>query len=415
MNKIYNPIYIKRLSVICAFSYMVSYLTRLNFATVTVEIIRETGWEISAVAAPTTALFVFYGAGQFVSGYLGDRMRPEILIFSGLAFSSLMNFSIPFCATIPQMTVIWGLNGFAQAMLWPPIARILSGACDKKDYQKSTMKILRAATFGTVFNFLLAALCTATVGWRALFFINGSVALIYSVLFVFMYRSIKIYSRGEENARFAAKAVSEQTSDAPVEAVEKMPVKIWGLLSMVLLATIALGSLRDSIQSWLPTFVAESFDIDGSTAMLTSVIMPLIIYITYPFFLKYYRRFFKSEIACASTFFAASATLVLILYFVSGVSPVLSVLLLALSSTCMNGVNFLLIGLLPNRFEKYGNVSTIAGIINGFVYVGSSLSVFVIAVIAEKFGWKTTIITWVTQCTWIYCLRGGIQKFQKIF
>ena len=69
-------------------------------------------------------------------------------------------------------------------------------------------------------------------------------------------------------------------------------------------------------------------------------------------------------------------------------------ILLALICAGMHAANFVLIGLVPKRFERYNNVALISGIINSFVYVGSSVSIWGIAAVAQNFGWQTTIAVW---------------------
>ena len=158
MSKIiYNRHIVMRLWLICAAAYFVSYLTRSNFAAVTVEIIAETGWEKSAISAVTTALFISYGLGQIVSGWLGDHTRPEMVMTGGLLLSVAMNITIPFCSTIPQMTAVWAVNGLAQAMMWPPISRILAEYCTPEDYRKGTLVVSLGSSIATISVFLLAS------------------------------------------------------------------------------------------------------------------------------------------------------------------------------------------------------------------------------------------------------------------
>lgn len=397
MNKLNNPAYVRRLSLLCSLTYLASYLTRVNFATVVVAIIDETGWEKSAISAVTTALFIAYGTGQLISGWLGDRMKPNRLMTFGLLSSACLNLLIPFCTTIPQMTVIWGLNGLAQAMMWPPIVRILTSATYQKDYQNATVLVSWGSSVGTILTFIIASACTSYIGWRPVFAIGAGVAVIVAVVWMIGYARIRNYSFSHENISLAADtsaatpAAENNTSPAKFPP---MPPLLSALLSVILLSVIIVGALRDSITAWLPSYIAETFSLGSSSALLTSVILPVFTTITYPVVLWYYRRFFSSESACAATIYALSAVSAFALNFIYDINPIISVLLLALISACMHGANFLIIGLLPKRFEKYGNVSAISGLINSFVYIGSSISIWGIAVIAEHYGWTATIITW---------------------
>lgn len=399
MDKINNPVYVRRLSLLCAITYFASYLTRINFAAVTVEIIREFGWDKSGISAVTTALFITYGAGQLISGWLGDHTRPDRLMTVGLFSSASLNIILllvmQFVPSLPLMTIVWGLNGFAQSMMWPPIVRILTSACQKKDYQNATVIVSWGSSIGTIAVFLLAWFCTEVIDWRMLFIICPASAVVAAIIWIIGSAKIREYAASPENA---ALIPTEQTDQTPLPAEKsehkKMPMGLCVLLGIVLLAVIIQGALRDSIQSWLPNFLGDTFSLESGSALLTSVILPIFTTLTYPIVLAYYRRFFKSEVTCAATIFALSTVSAVLLYFISGVNPIISVLLLSLIATCMHGTNFLIIGLLPKKFERYGNVSTISGIINSAVYVGSSVSIWGIAVIAENYGWSATIITW---------------------
>ena len=47
------------------------------------------------------------------------------MIFTGLSAAAVMNLLMGFFETFLLMAVVWGINGYAQAMIWPPIIRII--------------------------------------------------------------------------------------------------------------------------------------------------------------------------------------------------------------------------------------------------------------------------------------------------
>ena len=81
---------IRLLILLSAAVYFSSYLTRLNYSAVLVEMIASEHYTRSAASAALTGLFITYGAGQLLSGYLGDRTKPQLLIFAGLLVSAAM-------------------------------------------------------------------------------------------------------------------------------------------------------------------------------------------------------------------------------------------------------------------------------------------------------------------------------------
>lgn len=396
---------VMRLWLICAAAYFVSYLTRSNFAAVTVEIIAETGWEKSAISAVTTALFISYGIGQVISGWLGDHTRPEMLMAGGLIASAVMNLTIPFCTSISQMTVVWAVNGLAQAMMWPPISRILAEYCTPADYRKGTMIVSLGSSIATMSIFLLASMCAAWFNWRTLFYIAASTALVMVAVWLVGFKSVERFALSDKN--IASSDMSEASKEVPKAAeekkvFEKVPGSLVAIMCVLLISSLCYGALQNSISTWMPNYISESFSISGSMAILSSIIIPIFTTITYPVVLWYYQRFFKNEVVCAGTMFGMAAVATALIFIFQNILPVVAVLMLAVVSAAMYGVNFL-IALVPKKFDRYGKVSTVSGLINAVVYVGSAASVWGIALIAENFGWGVTILVWGG-----LCIVGGL-------
>lgn len=399
------------LAILCCVTYIGSYLTRINFGAVTVEIINSMGWDKPSVSAVTTGLFITYGLGQLISGWLADRYSPTKLMLGGFVVSIAMNLAIPFCTAISAMTAVWCINGFAQAMMWPPIVRILAGYCHSKDYQEASMIVTWGCSIGTLAVYLLSSLCIMISGWKLVFFVCAALAAAICIGFCFLFPKIAAYA--EANA--TSGGVSEITSAPEKKPVEKMPRALYCVLGVTLLAIIVLGALRDSITTWLPNYVSEIFNMGSEAAILSGVVLPIINIIIYPFVLKYYRRFFTNELICAASIYAMSTVAALILYFTYNSGAISSIILLSAICAGMHAANFMLISLLPKRFDRYGNVGLISGVVNSFVYVGSAISIWGIATIAEKNGWQTTIAVWgiASFCAIIFCLAVA-RKWEQI-
>ncbi len=72
------------LVALCSLLYFTSYFTRKNFAAVMVEMISIGLFDKESAGMVVSALFITYGAGQILSGFLGDRFSPSHLIVCGL-------------------------------------------------------------------------------------------------------------------------------------------------------------------------------------------------------------------------------------------------------------------------------------------------------------------------------------------
>ena len=129
----------------CAAVYFCSYLTRKDFAIALVAITEATGFSDASIAAVPVCLFIAYGLGQTVNGAIGDRVPPQHLITAGMLISAVCNIMLPFCPSVPAMCVVWGMNGFAQAMLWPPMSKILICTYSGRQYGTASMIVSVAA------------------------------------------------------------------------------------------------------------------------------------------------------------------------------------------------------------------------------------------------------------------------------
>ena len=143
----------KRAKQICwllTLIYFASYVTRINFAVMMVKICSEMQVEKTALAGIVTALTVAYGTGQIISGYIGDKIHPQYIITFGLVLTSACNIAMSSCTAIPLMTAVWGINGFAQAMLWPPVVRLMSTYLNDVEYGYGAVRVSWGSSFATI-------------------------------------------------------------------------------------------------------------------------------------------------------------------------------------------------------------------------------------------------------------------------
>ena len=84
--------------------YFVSYLTRLDYAAVLLEIVRSEGVSKELASLALTGSAVTYGFGQLISGYLGDKIKPYYLIAFGLFCAGVTNILIPLHPSAEYMT-----------------------------------------------------------------------------------------------------------------------------------------------------------------------------------------------------------------------------------------------------------------------------------------------------------------------
>lgn len=253
----------------CAAVYFCSYLTRKDFSVALVAITEATGFPDSAIAFVPTCLFFTYGIGQTVNGAIGDHVKPHWLMTGGLLLSAACNFVLPHCPGVPAMCVVWGINGFAQAMLWPPMSKIMIYTYSGTQYGTASMIISLGASLATVAGYLYIPAILSVASWQTVFYFGAVVVVICAVAW-FIY-STHHNIAGSNTPEAAAATDTPSTAKSP-----KMPLPAVLTLGFILLDVVLVGMLRDGIETWTPTFLKEIFGGSAERSILITVILALL-------------------------------------------------------------------------------------------------------------------------------------------
>ena len=392
---------ISALSWLFAITYMVSYMTRINYGAVIAEMVTETGMARSELALALTGSFITYGLGQIVSGICGDRFSPKKLVTCGLGATVLMNLLIPMCSTGYQMLAVWSMNGFAQAFLWPPMVRLMTARLSTEDYDRVVVRVTRGSAAGTILLYLLSPLLISVANWRCVFFVSAACGA--AMIFVWN-RFCQDIPITPETVR-AVKTTNNNALFSP-------------LMLCVMVTIVMQGMLRDGVTTWMPSYIAQTYSISNQSAILTGVIMPLFTIVSLQAAAELYRKRFSNPVLCAAVIFGIGTISAVALRLFSGSVAALSVLLSALLTGAMHGVNLMQTCMIPSFFRKYGNVATVSGTLNSCTYVGSAVSTYGIAVLSETIGWNRTLVLWAAiaaagMLLCLACTKAWARKFTQ--
>ncbi len=403
----------RSLARLCFFTYFISYLTRINYGAVITEIVNAEGFSKSAVSVAVTVSFITYGAGQLINGYLGDRIRPEKLIFSGLLLTSAMNLLVPVLVRPEEVRILWGINGFAQALMWPPMVKLLSGNLPQDEYRTACVRVGWGSSLATVAIYLTAPLFIRLSGWKSLFVFCGAAALLYAF---FWMKGIRKTLKDGSGPVKTVSGLSEKEKPADSSRTGLKTSELV-LLLLILPAIVMQGILRDGVTTWMPTYISETYHLKSTSSILTGALMPLFGMLCMEASAATNRKLIPNEMVCSLVWFLPALLGSVILLFLPASSPALSVLMSVLITGSMHGVNIILTGMLSPYFQKAGKVSFVSGLLNACTYVGSALSTFGFAKIAEVKGWNAVMPVWAAAAFAgvLFCLlvSGKWERFRK--
>ena len=387
----------KQLTWLMTLVYFTSYVTRINFGAIIQEVVTDTGFLKSELSIVLVGLSVFYGAGQLITGVLGDRVPPHLLIGGGLACAAIINLLFPLASESRiLMCILWSCNGFCHAMMWPPLTKIMATTMDRKMYEYAVVRVSWGSSFGTIAIYLLAPLVLSFSGWRTVFLVCGVIGVGTSILWFLMARYIN-YPPVEEAI----------TSDAsPRKKKGGLGGQFFLPIALIMLSIALQGMIRDGVTAWMPTYLSEVFAMQNSVSILSTVSLAIFSIVSFWAVGLMFDRFFKSEVFCAAIMFGLAALTAGVFYLFYDAGAILAILLMTLMTGLMHGVNLVLIGYVPKHFRNVGKVSTVSGLLNSCTYVGASISTYGVARIAEVMGWRFNILVWliVTAVGCVVCL-----------
>lgn len=373
----------KNLALLGFLVYFASYMTRKSYNGIIKGIISGYGIEKDLATLPASLALISYGLGQLISGFIGDRIKPQWIIFVGLLSSSIINLLMAAELGVTAMCILWALNGFAQSLIWPPLVRILASNMSQEEYKKACVTVNAAGSLATVFIYIISAVFIEYASWKFMFILAPVVGIIVGVLFLAL-------TSNRISADAPLQKIKSDSSDTPPRSNIKLTAIIIssGLL-FICLAILFQGTLRDGIETLMPVILNENFGASDSLSTFLSVTLPLFSIVALKLTSLINEKLIKNEMVLSVVLFAISV-------MCTGLASVIKILpvgvfLMALATGCMHGINLMLVCQIPGMFAKYGKASTISGAMNFFTYLGGAIFTFGIAVIATKTGWSIVL------------------------
>ncbi len=393
------------LTFLFSVTYFITYLSRKNFATIIVEMESATGISESALSLAITGSFITYGVGQIISGFFGDRISPKKLVSLGLLTTTLMNFMIPLFENAYAMLGIWCVNGLAQAFMWPPIVKIMTSLFTEKQYNNAVVKVSWGSSAATIVIHLIAPLLISLTNWKGVFVFSG----VSSLAMMFIWNALC-----EEPDTIVPSKSEKSDDNKPAGGSLKVLFSLTVL--GVMFAIIMQGMLRDGVETWMPSYIADAYNTDNSSAILSGVAIPVFSIVCFKLAAVLYEKWFKNALFCAGVLFGVGAVSALGLSLLSGKNAILSIICMALLASMMHGVNVILICIVPAFFKKYGIVSTASGVLNSCTYIGSAIATYGTALVTENYGWSATLKIWLLvaalgTAACFVCVRPWKRKF----
>lgn len=377
-----------RLFFLGAVTYSVALFGRMSYAAVTLALIAGEGFTKSQAGLIGTALFTVYGVSQFFTGFLGDRLSPKHMVFTGMLGSAVLNLLMSI-GNYRLMLVLWALNGAFQALIWSPIFKVFSELLPPAYRKRACTNAAVTYPLATMIIYLLAALTLHTLGWRMVFIVSAVLMLAAALFWRCRMGFYEQHIAQNGDIEHIQLTTHEQKAGGKL-----LPLLVASGAFYAIAGAVANGMLRDGIQSWVPTFMTESFGFGASVSTALAILLPLVNMTGVVITNAIAKRWIANELRGAAAFFAVASLALIGLGALCQTSAVGSLAMMMLASTCMVGASIMLINLMPIHFGAVQRAASVTGVLNCAAYAGSALSSYGIGRTADLYGWQSAVYVW---------------------
>ena len=380
------------------FTYLFFYNGRQNINLVLPLMRQQFQSDLGTLGVVSSALFWCYAFGQLVSGRLGSVLGYKKLMLTGVIASAVLNVAISFQSNLWVIAVLWGLNGFCQAMVWSNGIGVINKWWPKE-------KRGFASGLATAFSGVAQAVTYLTINWclilnpewtwRAGFRFPIVPMVLILIPFVCFFKEspadigLKPFVEANQELEANDAAMEEKIAKGGFFYPYKLLFSEPKVLLFCLISAIA-GIGRYGLLTWIPTYFTESMGLTLKDDMFTYIVLPLgqaCAMFVFPFITdKVFKGKREPMLILASV--VAFAGMICFPMFKSQ-APATVMLFIVGVFSMVTGVIWAIAGDMGGRALS----STVVGVLDWAVYMGAAIQASVFGFVQEKFGWGAIFVT----------------------
>ncbi len=368
--------------VLCWAAYTAAYLGRLNFNAFIEPIRDQLGATKTELGLVSSFFFFSYGAGQLIHGILSRKYNTRWSVAAALFGSAAVNVAMTLCPGVAAMKWIWLLNGAFQSILWSSLIKTVSDRLADDMLPKAIVIMSTTAALGTFLAYGMSALLAAVgAAYRWVFWLPaGLMAAIGAAWFLLL-----------KKADTALEAEAGAYVPAPKKRPRLTPTFVIPAL-LVMFAAVANGFIKDGVTTWTPSILRETYGMKDSLSIFITVLLPLIAIFGAMLSTRLHKMQKNTSVLNGILYGGEAVVLLLVLLAAraqkTAGNPVFLIVLFGLSAMLMAAVNNVITSIIPIYMRDTMDSGLLAGVLDTFCYVGSTLSTALLGYIADRGTWN---------------------------
>ncbi|HEV2521751.1 MAG TPA: MFS transporter [Candidatus Acidoferrales bacterium] len=243
--------------------YLITYLDRVSLANTATMISKEYGFSKATMGIIFSAFIWSYALFQVPGGWLGDRFGPRRVLSTIMAYRTVIAVLTTLATGFYSLWGIRFLLGVGEAGAFPTATRAMQ-MWYPRDERGFVQGISHAASrFGAAIGPPVAVAIMIHFGWRSVFYVIGGLSLLWSLLYLLVYRNMPEEHTKVRRAELARIRGLDDKGEIRQANVARRPKVPWSILLRhgnmwaVMCAYAAYIYSLWFFLSWLPSYLIE--------------------------------------------------------------------------------------------------------------------------------------------------------------
>jgi len=381
MNTLTNDKRQKLLIFMCFLIYVASYTSRYSYNANIVAIKEYYDVSNSLTGLVSTCFFFAYGIGQLILSSFCKKMNKRIFLSTPLLISSLINIILFFRPTFVIYKYLWLINGLSLSILWALIMLTLSENLEEKYLSKAVVIMSSTVATGTVITYGCSSLFNLFSGFRYSFLLGSIIAFTVGIIWILIGDKLLTNSYIKEK--------EEKDNNNKKQKADSIAI-----ITIILFAIFMCidNLIKDGINTWVPQILKDTFNLGNSLSIILTLVLPLLGLLGAIMAVQL-NKIIKDNVLLNGILFLCAGTLItLVLISLNNKLLVPILLSFGLVSLTMHSINGFITCVIPLKLRDKFNSGTLAGVLNGCGYIGSTISAYSLGALADKTGWNGAVI-----------------------
>ncbi len=361
--------------------YTAAYLGRYSYTSNVNPIMTDFGIDHASAGLVTTFFFFAYGAGQVINGIFCRRYNKKYVLSAAMLISAALNLAFFIGVGFSAVKYMWFVNGCVQSVLWTSLIFTLSEKLDSAHLKTAMLAMSTPVAIGTFLSYVGSAFFVHIGNYRFSFLLGGIVMLIAGVFWFCAH--VKIFDR----VSGAREAEIDHTTEQEEKKRGHADSGIIVMIAVLAFFAVVNNLVKDGLNVWVPSILKESYGLGDSLSILLTLLLPMlgVFGSTLNVFLN--KKIKNYVVICGLSFGAASVFMLFVILLIKTPYWLPILLCFGVVVFAMYAVNNVVTNMAPLYMRDKVNSGAMAGVLDGFCYLGSTISSYGLGVIADFYGW----------------------------